>query len=208
MSTEKETFHPLAMEEKSYTLIFCRRETPSGFNEILLGMKKRGFGTGKWNGFGGKIESGESAEEGAIRELEEESSLVVSGENMLRRGYLVFNMQESQKIMKVHVYETWKWSGNEAESDEMRPQWWRENSIPFELTWLDDKYWMPLLLESKTFVGRQVTHMQITQAMRSSNIYLYALEHVSPFHNSFCSLLIRFDYSDDETITDYTLTEQ
>ena len=196
------------MEEKSYTLIFCRRETPSGFNEILLGMKKRGFGTGKWNGFGGKIESGESAEEGAIRELEEESSLVVSGENMLRRGYLVFNMQESQKIMKVHVYETWKWTGNEAESDEMRPQWWREDSIPFDLTWLDDKYWMPLLLESKTFVGRQVTHTQITQAMRSSNIYLDALEHVSPFHNSFCSLLIRFDYSDDETITDYTLTEQ
>ena len=196
------------MEEKSYTLIFCRRETPSGFNEILLGMKKRGFGTGKWNGFGGKIESGESAEEGAIRELEEESSLVVSGENMLRRGYLVFNMQESQKIMKVHVYETWKWSGNEAESDEMRPQWWREDSIPFDLTWLDDKYWMPLLLESKTFVGRQVTHMQITQAMRSSNIYLDALEHKSPFHNIFRSLLIRFDYSDDETITDYTLTEQ
>ena len=117
-------------------------------------------------------------------------------------------MQESQKIMKVHVYETWKWSGNEAESDEMRPQWWREDSIPFELTWLDDIYWMPLLLESKTFVGRQVTHMQITQAMRSSNIYLDALEHVSPFHNCFCSLLIRFDYSDDETITDYTLTEQ
>ena len=73
----EDTYHTLAMEEKSYTLIFCRRETPSGFNEILLGMKKRGFGTGKWNGFGGKIENGESAEQGAIRELEEESSLVV-----------------------------------------------------------------------------------------------------------------------------------
>ena len=23
--------------------------------EVLLGMKKRGFGTGKWNGFGGKV---------------------------------------------------------------------------------------------------------------------------------------------------------
>ena len=144
------------MEEKSYTLIFCRRKNPSGYNEILLGMKKRGFGTGKWNGFGGKIELGETAEQGAIRELEEESSLIVTGENMLRRGYLVFNMQESQKIMKVHVYEAWNWSGDEAESDEMRPQWWREDSIPFELTWLDDKYWMPLLLESKTFTGRSV----------------------------------------------------
>lgn len=44
---------------------------------------------------------------GAIRELEEESSLIVSGENMLRRGYIVFNMKESKKIMKVHVYESW-----------------------------------------------------------------------------------------------------
>jgi hypothetical protein len=36
------------MEEKSYSLIFCRRKNPAGHNEILLGMKKRGFGTGKW----------------------------------------------------------------------------------------------------------------------------------------------------------------
>jgi 8-oxo-dGTP pyrophosphatase MutT (NUDIX family) len=144
------------MEEKSYTLIFCRRKNPAGFNEILLGMKKRGFGTGKWNGFGGKIEAEETAEEGAIRELEEESSLIVAAENMLPKGYLVFNMKESRKIMKVHVYESWVWSGHEAESDEMRPQWWREDSIPFELTWLDDRYWLPLLLKGKSFTGRLV----------------------------------------------------
>lgn len=28
-------------------------------DEILLGWKKRGFGVGKWNGFGGKVEPGE-----------------------------------------------------------------------------------------------------------------------------------------------------
>lgn len=27
-------------------------------NKILLGMKKRGFGAGRWNGFGGKVETG------------------------------------------------------------------------------------------------------------------------------------------------------
>jgi 8-oxo-dGTP diphosphatase/2-hydroxy-dATP diphosphatase len=36
-------------------------------SEILLGLKKRGFGEGKWNGFGGKIESGESVIQAAIR---------------------------------------------------------------------------------------------------------------------------------------------
>lgn len=52
---------------KDLTLVFCRRRrststpTPdqkeggggegrSGGNDILLGMKKRGFGIGKWNG--------------------------------------------------------------------------------------------------------------------------------------------------------------
>ena len=28
--------------------------------DILLGRKKRGFGVTKWNGFGGKIETGET----------------------------------------------------------------------------------------------------------------------------------------------------
>ena len=30
---------------RHYTLVFCRRE-----EEVLLGMKKRGVGMGKWNG--------------------------------------------------------------------------------------------------------------------------------------------------------------
>ena len=34
---------------------------------ILLGMKKRGFGAGWWNGFGGKVQSGETIEEAARR---------------------------------------------------------------------------------------------------------------------------------------------
>ena len=29
---------------------------------ILLGMKKRGFGAGRWNGFGGKVHDGETIE--------------------------------------------------------------------------------------------------------------------------------------------------
>lgn len=34
---------------------------------VLLGMKKRGFGAGKWNGFGGKVQPGETIEEAARR---------------------------------------------------------------------------------------------------------------------------------------------
>ncbi|XP_023213973.1 7,8-dihydro-8-oxoguanine triphosphatase-like [Centruroides sculpturatus] len=36
-------------------------------SRVLLGLKKRGFGEGKWNGFGGKVQEGETIEEAAIR---------------------------------------------------------------------------------------------------------------------------------------------
>lgn len=32
-------------------------------DHILLGMKKRGFGEGRWNGFGGKVKDNESIDE-------------------------------------------------------------------------------------------------------------------------------------------------
>ena len=40
---------------------------------ILLGHKRRGMGAGKWNGFGGKREDGETMRECAARELFEEA---------------------------------------------------------------------------------------------------------------------------------------
>ena len=43
--------------------------------EILLGYKKRGFGVGRWNGFGGKVTNNESIMEGAQRELKEEAGI-------------------------------------------------------------------------------------------------------------------------------------
>ena len=36
-------------------------------SRILLGLKKRGFGVGNWNGFGGKVHQDESIRQGAVR---------------------------------------------------------------------------------------------------------------------------------------------
>ena len=49
-----------------------------GERQLLLGRKKRGFGEGKWNGFGGKLEPGETVEEAAVRELQEESGVTAT----------------------------------------------------------------------------------------------------------------------------------
>jgi 8-oxo-dGTP diphosphatase/2-hydroxy-dATP diphosphatase len=139
--------------EKDYTLIFCRRvNSENGRREILLGMKKRGFGQGKWNGFGGKLEENEDILSCARRELLEECG--VTCQELRRAGYLVFKMLEVQKIMRVHVFDTWEFSGEPVESDEMRPQWYYEDEVPFSKMWVDDKYWFSFLLEKKPFLGR------------------------------------------------------
>ena len=44
--------------------------------KVLLGMKKRGFGAGRWNGFGGKVRDGETIEEATKREMKEEVGII------------------------------------------------------------------------------------------------------------------------------------
>lgn len=138
--------------EKDYTLIFCRRLSESGEGEVLLGMKRRGFGVGRWNGFGGKIEGEETIEEGAKRELVEESTIVAN--NLERRGFLVFKMLEAQKIMRVHVFDTYDFSGEAVETEEMSPRWVKETEMPLDEMWPDDKYWIDFMLKRKNFIGR------------------------------------------------------
>ena len=55
------------MDRIETTLCLLKRD-----NKILLAMKKRGFGKGKYNGIGGKIENNETPEQAMIRETQEE----------------------------------------------------------------------------------------------------------------------------------------
>lgn len=48
--------------QKVSSLVILRKN-----GSVLLGLKKRGFGAGKWNGFGGKKEDGETMLECARR---------------------------------------------------------------------------------------------------------------------------------------------
>ncbi len=39
-------------------------------------------------------------------------------------------------------------------TDEMRPQWFNTNELPFNNMWQTDTYWLPLLLKGTSFKGR------------------------------------------------------
>lgn len=120
--------------------------------KVLLGMKKRGFGAGRWNGFGGKVSEGEAVEDAARREVKEEAGIDVG--NMEKVGLIEFEFQDNPEVQEVHIFKSNTFSGEPHETEEMKPQWFEIDEIPFDDMWPDDKYWMPLFLNSKKFKGR------------------------------------------------------
>lgn len=130
---------------KHVTLLFLRRE-----GQVLLAMKKRGFGINKWNGVGGKLDPGETPEQAAIRECQEE--IEVTPKNIKLVGNLDFTDLPSAHHF-CHVFTATEWEGNPAETEEMRPQWFAENAVPYESMWADDAIWFPIMLDNKLFKG-------------------------------------------------------
>ena len=119
---------------------------------VLLGMKKRGFGKGRWNGFGGHVERGEAIEEGARREIKEEAGLEVG--KLSKHGVIEFKRRGKQEILEVHVFGTDAFSGEPTESEEMKPQRFDVDKIPYSQMWSDDKHWLPLFLQGKKFTAK------------------------------------------------------
>eukprot|EP00035_Acanthoeca_spectabilis_P031661 m.15192 g.15192 ORF g.15192 m.15192 type:complete len:178 (-) comp4887_c0_seq1:67-600(-) len=135
-----------AAAPKRLTLLLLRAG-----GSVLLGMKKRGFGEGKVNGFGGKVEIGETIAEAAVREMQEESGLTV--ENASLRGILTFHMRGDGNQLEVHVFHASEYHGELVENDEMEPFWVKESEIPFDRMWLDDQHWIPTFLNEDIFRG-------------------------------------------------------
>jgi len=119
-----------------------------GISSICLAMKKRGFGEGKWNGVGGKIEDNETVEQALRREANEE--ILVQITEYFKVAELTFNWPEEQGMnMFVYVYFAYTWQGEPSESEEMKPKWYKVSDIPYESMWSDDKYWLPLTLKGE-----------------------------------------------------------
>lgn len=118
---------------------------------VLLGFKKRGFATGLWNGFGGKIEAGESPLEAAQRELREECGLEAGW--CEPRGVLNFSHACAGDDHEVHVFVVRQWRGEPRESEELRPAWFRQTDVPYGEMLPDGRYWLPLLLQGHAVSG-------------------------------------------------------
>lgn len=111
-------------------------------DEVLLAMKKRGFGVGKWNGVGGKQNPGEDIADTAIRETEEEIGVIP----LNIKKVAIFNYLFPENAgwgLQVHIFTATAWEGIPTESEEMNPKWFKIKDVPYGEMWVDDEIWMP-----------------------------------------------------------------
>jgi 8-oxo-dGTP diphosphatase len=127
-------------------LCLIRRHNDGG-PEVLLGLKKSGFGVGKWVGLGGHIEPGEKPDAAAVREVAEESSLVVAADALQHMASIEFRFPARPSWdQTADVFVTSVYQGEATESDEVAPRWFAEDALPLSLMWDDAKYWLPRVL--------------------------------------------------------------
>ena len=134
------------MNKIETTLLLLRKQ-----NEILLAQKKRGFGAGKFNGVGGKINPNESLDEAMLRETKEEIGIVPLNYHYVGVIDFIEYVNDEKQNLVMHLYTASEWDGEIIESEEMKPYWFEIDKIPYNQMFPDDKYWMPYFLDGEDF---------------------------------------------------------
>ena len=124
---------------------------------VFLGRKTKKFGAGLLNGWGGKVEEGETILNAAIRELREESGLIAKTRDLVYVGRITFYTQDRCKRIfnvLVHVFLLRKWRGQFRIGDGMKdPGWWPTNHLPIEKMMPADAHWVPSIFQGHKVIG-------------------------------------------------------
>lgn len=134
---------------KRVTILFLLKE-----DQILLAMKKRGLGQGKWNGVGGKIEKKETPAQAASRECQEEIGVYVDPKDLSKVGELEFLIPSQQFESYDYIFTATKWTGTIVETEEMAPKWFSVKEIPYDQMWTADHIWLPKIIAGEKIKGR------------------------------------------------------
>ncbi|MBN1879435.1 8-oxo-dGTP diphosphatase [bacterium] len=128
------------IRQNDQTLMLCRNR------------KKDDIHIGKWNGLGGKFETGETPEECAIREIREESGLTAM--DLELKGILTFPLFDRVNDWLVFAFLITRFSGTLIDSSEGELRWIPDNQLMALPLWEGDRIFLPWLNQSKFFSGK------------------------------------------------------
>jgi len=128
-------------DEIHTTLLFLIRN-----NQILLSLKKRGFGEGKLNGIGGKVEKGESIDAAVVRECKEEIGVTPTYFSKVADLEFIEWLKGNKERVRTEVFLCEDWEGEPAASEEIEPRWVSCDDLPIGEMWPDHKFWLQQIL--------------------------------------------------------------
>jgi 8-oxo-dGTP diphosphatase len=135
---------------KLATLCYLR---DSGKTLMLLRNKKvNDIHDGKWNGLGGKFNPGETPEECARREVEEESGYQLR--EIRLKGFIVFPAFDGIEDWYVFVFTSDDFSGDLRDSTEGSLAWIDNSELLNLHLWEGDHIFMPWLDQPQLFSAR------------------------------------------------------
>lgn len=123
---------------------------------------------GKWNGLGGKFHHGETPEECVIREVKEESGLLMS--NPLLKGFLTFPSFDENDDWYVFVFVADEFTGSLTETEEGHLTWINDPELTKLDLWEGDHVFLPWLDKPGMFSAKFI-YKQGKLAEHSVNFY-------------------------------------
>ena len=114
--------------------------------------KKKDIHQDKWNGLGGKFESGESPEDCLLREIKEESGLTLL--NYRLAGLLTFPKFDGTNDWQVFLYQATEFSGEMIDSLEGKLEWIPTNKLLELNLWEGDKLFLKWMLDNRMFSAK------------------------------------------------------
>jgi len=124
------------------TLMLYRNRKPNDIHE------------GKWNGLGGKLEPGEDPLTCVVREVQEESGLLIADPTF--KGFITFPLFDGSRDWHVFLFTAARFTGELIDSNEGELQWIDTARLLELPLWEGDRIFIPLLERPGTFLGRFV----------------------------------------------------
>ncbi len=119
---------------------------------VYRNKKENDYHKGKWNGLGGKFESGESPFDCAIREVQEESGLTMI--NPALKGFITFPKFDGIFDWHVFLFTSTEFTGELTESPEGKLEWIKIEDLNKLNLWEGDKIFIDWIFNKIFFCAK------------------------------------------------------
>lgn len=147
---------------------------------VLLAIKNDGTYKGCRAAYGGKVEPSEKVKTAVVREVKEESKLVLR-EDDLYLSAIITTLFNNKPRFEMHIFTAWQWKEDPQSTAEMRdPRWFAFDRLPMRQLIPADRIWMPRVLQGEMFNAD--IHVDKIDTALPHTVYRKIIDRYHPYH--------------------------